>query len=172
MKKKLLILIFLWMLVILWMGFIFSFSSETASESSQTSGSFLEVIITFFNPDFETYSPEVKMAIIEQNSYFIRKTAHFCIYAFLGFLISNAFAYQRKAFFKPSVGKSAFFSVMLGGLYAVSDELHQSLVPGRSCELGDMALDTCGVITGVICSIVVVYLIQKRRTFTAKQNQV
>jgi len=32
--------------------------------------------------------------------------------------------------------------------YAVSDELHQWFVEGRSCELRDVGIDTMGVILG------------------------
>jgi len=36
-----------------------------------------------------------------------------------------------------------------GVLYAVTDEIHQSFVPGRSCELRDVLIDSVGVLTGV-----------------------
>ena len=36
----------------------------------------------------------------------------------------------------------------IGTLYAVSDEVHQYFVPGRSCELRDMLIDACGVAVG------------------------
>lgn len=37
-----------------------------------------------------------------------------------------------------------------GTLYAVTDEFHQMFVPGRSCEIRDMCIDSCGVATGVL----------------------
>ena len=39
---------------------------------------------------------------------------------------------------------------LAGTLYAVTDEIHQSFVPGRSCELRDMGIDSCGVLAGVL----------------------
>lgn len=39
-------------------------------------------------------------------------------------------------------------AILFGMLYAVSDELHQWFVEGRSCELRDVGIDTTGVILG------------------------
>ena len=56
------------------------------------------------------------------------------------------------------------FCLILGGgliawgaavLYSVTDEIHQMFVPGRSCELRDVAIDSCGVATGILlCTII------------------
>ena len=35
-------------------------------------------------------------------------------------------------------------------LYSISDEIHQIFVPGRSCELLDVFIDTCGSLIGII----------------------
>ena len=42
----------------------------------------------------------------------------------------------------------AFFVLALGTSYGALDELHQSLVPGRSAELGDWLADAVGVALG------------------------
>ena len=39
---------------------------------------------------------------------------------------------------------------VIGTLYAVSDEIHQLFVEGRSCEVRDMLLDSVGVAAGVL----------------------
>jgi VanZ family protein len=38
-------------------------------------------------------------------------------------------------------------------LYAISDELHQLFVPGRSASLKDVLIDTLAALIGVICLI-------------------
>ena len=38
----------------------------------------------------------------------------------------------------------------IGTLYAVSDEIHQVFIDGRSCELRDIAIDAGGVLLGVL----------------------
>jgi VanZ family protein len=42
------------------------------------------------------------------------------------------------------------FAVLMGILYGISDELHQFLVPGRACTLGDVFLDSLGVLTALV----------------------
>ena len=44
---------------------------------------------------------------------------------------------------------------MVGLVYAISDEFHQTFIPGRSGELRDVLIDT----TGVICEIAIVLII-------------
>jgi VanZ family protein len=66
----------------------------------------------------------------------LRKLAHAAEYAVLGALLLRATARPGLAF-------------VLGTLYAVSDELHQSFVPGRMGSPLDIALDTVGVAIGI-----------------------
>ena len=42
---------------------------------------------------------------------------------------------------------------LIGTAYAVTDEFHQSFVPGRSCEFRDIVIDSCGVLTGVLAAL-------------------
>lgn len=44
---------------------------------------------------------------------------------------------------------------VIGTAYAVSDEVHQFFVPGRSCEPRDMFIDSCGVAAGVLIMLLV-----------------
>ena len=47
---------------------------------------------------------------------------------------------------------------LLGVIYAVSDEIHQSFVPGRDCSAGDLLADIVGLSVGLS-----VYLWYRRR---------
>ena len=49
----------------------------------------------------------------------------------------------------------------IGALYAVSDEIHQIFVPGRSCELRDILIDSAGVLVGILAFQLL------RRTYSA-----
>ena len=42
------------------------------------------------------------------------------------------------------MGKLALVAVALASLYAVTDEFHQSFVPGRMCDPADWLTDTLG----------------------------
>ena len=66
----------------------------------------------------------------------LRKLAHAAEYAVLGALLLRAVRRPAVAF-------------ALGVAYAISDEFHQSLVPGRAGSPLDVALDAAGVAVGV-----------------------
>ena len=67
----------------------------------------------------------------------LRKIAHAAEFAVLGALLARA------------VG-TAWLAFALGALYAVSDEVHQSFVPGRQGSALDVAIDVVGVALGVV----------------------
>ena len=67
----------------------------------------------------------------------LRKLAHTTEFAILGALLVRALD-------RPG------WAVALGVAYAVSDELHQSFVPGREGSPVDVAFDLVGVVIGVV----------------------
>lgn len=50
----------------------------------------------------------------------------------------------------------------LGFIYAVSDEIHQSFIPGRDCSAGDMLADIVGLSIGL--SLYLLYRRRQRKT--------
>jgi VanZ family protein len=66
----------------------------------------------------------------------LRKIAHAAEFAVLGALLARA-------------TERAGLALVLGVLYAVSDEVHQSFVPGRLGSPVDVAIDAVGVVVGV-----------------------
>lgn len=69
--------------------------------------------------------------------YALRKLAHATEFGVLGFLLLMAIGRERPA-------------LLLGIAYAVSDELHQHLVPGRLGSPIDVLIDAVGVLVGVM----------------------
>jgi VanZ family protein len=51
--------------------------------------------------------------------------------------------------------KAWLVAVLLGALYGLSDEFHQSFVPGRDASLGDAAADAFGSLVGASLGLVV-----------------
>lgn len=153
--KKVITCIILWSLVIGLMGFIFSMSAEPAAESSETSGNTLRAIFKVIFPGFKDFDEAMQQHIIDQNQYFIRKTAHFSVYTLLGILVSLAMSQHIKRFSLISYG--------IGTLYAVSDEIHQLYVPGRSGQISDVLLDSAGVALGCIILFILYRSITKKR---------
>jgi len=71
------------------------------------------------------------------------KLVHFVIYAFLSYLLFLAFFKTGKNLFHKN---AHLFSISIGILYALTDELHQKFVPGRSCDFFDFLADGIGVV--------------------------
>lgn len=136
---------------------IFLFSCEDSDKSSDTSGRVVKIILKIFYGDFESMTAAEQEEIRSRISHIIRKTAHFTIYAALGFFSSLTVG-QRKLISMSTAGVILF---CLG--YAVTDEIHQYFVPGRACMVTDMLLDTCGGITGIIISFVCMKIFYKRK---------
>jgi VanZ family protein len=69
---------------------------------------------------------------------------HFVGYGVLAVLVSFALAETGISTLRRSV-----YAVLIAVLYGVSDEFHQSLVPGRDPALFDIAMDAIGAITAL-----------------------
>jgi acetobutylicum phosphotransbutyrylase len=141
---------------------IFRFSSEDAVESSDTSGVITDMTVHTLVKDYEKMPSTKQISIYDKISHIVRKTAHFSIYALLGFCISTAIG-KRRLFSKGSA-----FTVLICFLYAFSDELHQKYVDGRSCEFKDMMIDTSGAVVGMLISLTLLMIIHK--IITAKNK--
>lgn len=117
------------LLVILWMIFIFVMSSFDASSSSNQSNFIVDIITSIIN-----------IKDTELLSFIIRKLAHFTEYFILGILVINLIT---------KYDKKIIIAILLCIIYATSDEIHQIFVPGRSCQITDIMIDSLGSIMGV-----------------------
>lgn len=116
---------------VVWMGTIFYLSHQPASKSSETSLGVVDFALNII-PVPETYEKEFHV--------FVRKSAHFFAYALLAMLIYYAYRGNHRI----------FFTLMISLLYAISDELHQLFIPGRSAEVRDVLIDICGAAFGLL----------------------
>lgn len=117
------------LLVILWMIFIFVMSSFDATSSSNQSNFIVDIITSIIN-----------IKDIGLLSLIIRKLAHFIEYFILGILLIN---------FITRYDKKIIIAILLCIIYATSDEIHQIFVPGRSCQIIDIMIDSLGSIMGI-----------------------
>lgn len=127
-----------WLAVFLWMGFIFILSAQTGDDSGAISGGFIEFVGAFVRVFAPNISEEALHLIV-------RKGAHMFEYAVLAILFANAL---RQHFYERRVVYQLALTASL--LYAISDELHQTLVPGRSGQYIDVAIDFVGAIIGIL----------------------
>lgn len=130
-------------LLVAWMGFIFSMSAQNSEVSSNTSGETIRVVLSLV-PEFEEQSKDFQEQIIEDLQFIARKSAHFIAYMILGILSILLFLQF------DNINKRPQIALLFCIAYAISDEIHQFFVPGRACQLRDVIIDSTGSLTGIV----------------------
>lgn len=142
-------------ITILIMAFIFYQSSLPAVLSSEMSGHLERIVAWILGKPSESVT------------FAVRKAAHVTEFAALGislYCTVRDFLGLKYGTLDSSVPKNCRTSQsvlsermrniilpwVIGTVYAVSDEVHQLFVEGRSCEVRDMLLDSAGVAAGVL----------------------
>jgi VanZ family protein len=126
-------------IVIAIMAFIFFQSALPADLSSEESGRVVDLIVRLF----QGVAPIDRETLV----FIVRKGAHFTEYMILGgFLVPAVKEWMAANTTPVPAARERITAWLAGTLYAVTDEIHQSFVPGRSCELRDMGIDSCGVL--------------------------
>lgn len=138
------------------MTVIFLFSAEPGDPSEQTSSGVVEQILHSVIPGFAEKTQQERDALIEKYQNLVRETAHYIEFVPLGF-----FAYFAVGILLKGKTERLALSAAFGVLYAVSDELHQYFVPGRSCQLIDVIIDSGGALTGVLLALLAEYAVIK-----------
>lgn len=154
-KQKIITLI----LIIAWMTLVFYFSNQIADDSSKLSGGITRAILDFFHI-LEGKTIE-EQAMIET---VVRKLAHFSIYTLGGILIL-----LHVNLYKIKANKKVIITWLLGTIYAITDEIHQLFVPGRSGEIRDVCIDSLGIITGILI-ILIIFKCRERRPRRSKKE--
>jgi VanZ family protein len=132
-----------WILVIVWMGVIFTFSSQSG-ESSNENNRFVVYLFNLIGLDLD------KM-LRGLSDFIIRKAAHVTEYFILYLLLYRALIkdYNKR--------KALLLALLSTFLYACSDELHQAFVPERGPSFRDVLVDTAGGVLGMV----ITYLFHK-----------
>lgn len=141
-------------LIMIWMITIFIFSGQQGTQSSNASKNFTIIFIQIVTGK----NLSLNNPFVETMQLFVRKFAHFTIYAIGGFLIMN-YSYT----IEKTMKKKILYSTIFGGIYAITDEVHQFFIPGRSAQIWDVFLDTSGVIAGVFVYIILRKVIERIR---------
>ena len=145
-KKDTILFIVFSVLAILVMCIIFTFSAENATESDETSGGILEIVLNVLYDGYEDISETEKMELVSSFQPTIRVFAHGFAFLTLGFFVTGSFfQIDRSTVF----GKMLISFVFTLG-YAVFDEVHQLFVPGRAFQFFDIVIDSFGAIFGIL----------------------
>jgi VanZ family protein len=139
-----------WTLTALWMAVIFWFSHQPSTQSSAISGGLLETMI----------APLTALGLgvgeLDFLHTLLRKSAHFIAYAVLGLLSVHALR-------ETGVKKSPFWAFLISFIYAITDEVHQLFIPGRSGEVSDVMIDTAGALIGIGIYHALLFLVRRKK---------
>ncbi|MFX4261146.1 VanZ family protein [Pelotomaculum propionicicum] len=134
-----------WVAVAFWLTIIFVFSSQPATQSDRLSIRVTEVIIQKVCQVIQLNIESSAIAdLAKELNHMVRKFAHASAYFILGILMVNAL--RRSGL---SGIRMVIIALSICTLYAVSDEIHQLFVPGRSAQIGDVFIDSAGAILGL-----------------------
>ncbi len=85
--------------------------------------------------------------------------AHGVSYAGLGVMLMRGFAGGRLS---AMSWRFVLLATLVGGLYGVSDEFHQSFIPGRYPSVSDIIADTVGALIGASAAAVIGGILRTR----------
>ena len=143
------------LILLLWtFAMIFGFSSQNAEQSGGLSKKITQNLVNKI-PNIEEQKQEQIMDRMEK---VIRKIAHFSIYTLVGFLLM-AFVSTYNIPEKTRI----ISSLLVGMIYASSDEIHQRFVAGRSAQVTDVMLDTLGVLFGILILMLVLQIADRKK---------
>ncbi|MBX9139310.1 MULTISPECIES: VanZ family protein [unclassified Clostridium] len=138
-----------WTLLIGWMLFIFCMSNQPAEVSTKQS----DLVIKLFSAigiDLNTHLGSLASFIVRKAAHF---TEYFILYYFAILVCKNYVDIKRARIY------SLF--IVLG--YAITDEIHQYFIPGRSMAIRDVIIDFSGGVFGFIINWVIYKLKYKKQ---------
>ena len=130
-------LILSWVIVALWAAVIFFMSAHTGSDFDGT-GPLAAIKRWLVGLAAPVFGPDTDI---------VNVAAHFTEYLVLLVLAA------RRTWPALGWGKLALVVIALASLYAVTDEFHQSFVPGRVCDPADWLTDTLGAALGASAAV-------------------
>ena len=145
-------------LLIFQMCFIFIMSSFGHNSSDAQSNLFVDFIAQNF--PHVRHGLENNLISLGTLIFLVRKTAHFTEYAILGALFYLNIMQHPKP---NQLHKKILLSIIFSFFYAITDEIHQIFVPGRSAQFRDILIDTLGASFGALIAYLIIKLITKTK---------
>lgn len=121
---------------------IFIFSSQNGNESGSTSRNFTRKVVEILKID-KNLDENQKELLIEKSQYCIRKLAHFTIYTIAGI---NMMGFVNT--YDVKMRNKLLIVLIIGIIYAISDEVHQMFSGDRTPAMKDVFIDSLGVLFG------------------------
>ncbi|OZM56506.1 hypothetical protein CIB95_12090 [Lottiidibacillus patelloidae] len=142
----------LWSPVVIIASVIFFFSSQPYEKQDLKPGILSKVDLSLVEKtadsvSFEYATSEIsisRLGVQQFVEFFIRKGAHFFIFALLGLFFYRALLHEG-----VNVRKAIIYSLLFLAFYATSDEIHQHFTGNRTPLVQDVILDFVGGAFGV-----------------------
>ena len=146
--------VFSWVLVAVWAGFIFFMSAHTSSGLDEDMGLISQLLDMLKSWQQALFGPDADI---------VYSWGHFCEYFVLGALAANALRCHMP------LRRAWLVALVLASAYGVTDELHQLFVPTRTCDPVDWTVDTVAAALSVtlVCAIIS----RRRRSEAVNQSQ-
>ncbi len=139
------------------MYFIYSFSAQDGTTSSQLSFSVSQKVVVTVDRvfDFGLSMEQIEQGI-DKIHYYIRKTAHFTEY----FILAVALSLPLYVYGIRGIWLVLTAQILCTG-FACLDEYHQLFVMGRGASVKDVLIDSLGALTGIVCTRIIGYIFRK-----------
>ena len=128
-----------WWPAVAWAGLLFFFSTGLFGAGFNS---------RFLLPFLRWLLPSAEHEVVWQLHLLIRKAAHFANYFVFSLLLLRGIRGEARGW----QWKWALWALLLACGYALSDEFHQSFVPGRRASLRDVWLDSAGAAVAQLCA--------------------
>jgi VanZ family protein len=159
-KKEILI-----SLTILYAGFIFYLSAQA---NLGVPPSAFKIPIMYELADIvKSLGLDFVIDIAEYAYWHMDKVAHMFLYFGLGALLHLTFKNSDHVFLRKY---AAIFAVIFGVIYGITDEFHQSFVPGRSSSVYDLLADGIGVTIAQILFVALILMNLRRKKETGRET--
>ena len=155
MKKNIIRIILILLLAITFIV-IFNFSNEDSIKSGNTSKKITNEITKNID-SIQKLDKVEKTKELDRIESIIRKIAHFSLYTLVGILlmaICSTYNLNEKI--------RIIISLLSGIVYAISDEIHQMFIAGRTAKPTDVFIDTLGVILGIVITMLILKITSNR----------
>ncbi|MDF2907049.1 MAG: hypothetical protein K0R34_2370 [Herbinix sp.] len=117
----------------------------------------LIIMVIIFNVTDTSYEGLVEYQVLYEIDHIIRKSAHFIEYACLAVAIFFHFTVLMTGI-RAGLG----LSILITAVYAATDEFHQTFVNGRSGQISDVLLDSCGAAAGAVLFLLLLAISRRR----------
>jgi VanZ family protein len=135
---------------IIWMTGIFC-ATQLPYFTGENTSKTIEKVVDTEHKSIDT--PSADHGVIEVLNFLIRKATHLTAFGILAFLLFKSLETTRFPY---------ILAWGLTSLYAMSDEYHQSFMPGRMATYKDVLIDAFGAL--IVLSVV--YLFKRKRKMT------